>query len=65
MKWAQVGKAHFNTDLIQAFYWDAGRLVVHWLGDPEQPECYKDPERVGYLRLCQALGVRPVEEDGF
>ena len=60
MKWALVGIAHFNTDLIQAFSWAAGRLSIWWLGDPEGPETYRDPDRKHYLSLCRALGLRPV-----
>lgn len=62
MKWARCGKAYFNTALIISFYWSAGRLYVYWLGDSE-PDSYKDPDRSEYLRLCMALGVRPVEEE--
>lgn len=62
MKWVRVGKAHFNTALIQAFTWSAGHLLVWWHGE-EGPEWYADPDRAYYLNLCCILGVRPVEED--
>lgn len=61
MKWATLGKAHFNTDLIQAFSWSGGKLQVWWHGEPEGPEFYEDPDRVMYNRLCLALGIAPVE----
>ena len=61
MKWVNVGGAHWNTDLIQAFSWSQGRLCVYWHGEVENPDIYKDPDRVMYNRLCMALGVAPVE----
>lgn len=61
MKWVNVGVAHWNTDLIQSFSWSGGRLAVWWLGDDEQPETNRDPDRKMYHALCKALGVRPVE----
>lgn len=63
MKWVQVGIAHFNTDLILAFNWSGGTLFIWWLGEPEGPDSYKDPDRIFYNRLCRTLGVRPVEAD--
>ena len=62
MNWVRVGKAYFNTDLIESFYWTLGKLWVHWLGEGAA-ERYEDPDRENYLRLCRRLGVRPVEED--
>ena len=61
MKWAIVGSAHWNTDLIKAFTWSDGRLAVWWLGEAEGPEIIKDRDRALYLSLCRALGVAPVE----
>ena len=63
MRWALVNSAYFNTYLIQAFHWSAGKLYVYWQGD-EDFETYADPDRANYLRLCHAAGVRPVEEVG-
>ena len=62
MRWVNVNKGHFNTSLIQSFYWSVGKLYVYWLGDTEY-ERYDDPDRENYLRLCRALGVAPAEED--
>ena len=61
MRWALINSAHFNTYLIQAFYWAAGKLYIYWQGE-EGPDGYADPDRENYLRLCHAAGVRPVEE---
>lgn len=64
MKWAKIGKAYFNTALITAFYWSAGRLCIHWVGEGEGgPDIYTDVNREQYLRLCRCVGVAPVEED--
>lgn len=62
MRWVNVTKAHFNTSLILAFYWSAGKLYVYWHNATDY-EWYSDPDREDYLRLCRALGVAPVEED--
>lgn len=62
MKWARINKAFFNTDLIISFYWKKGRLFVWNIGD-EEPEWYEDADRKNYLRLCNIIGVRPIEED--
>lgn len=64
MKWVRIHKAYFNTALITAFYWSAGKLVVHWVGEGESgPDYFKDTDRKDYLRLCRCLGVPPIEED--
>lgn len=63
MKWITVGSAHWNTDLIQAFSWSAGRLLVWWQGvtEKEGPEIYTDPDGAMYNQLCLRIGVRPLE----
>ena len=63
MKWALVGKSHWNTDRINAFTWSDGRLAVWWCDIDESPEIYPDHNRALYNQLCKALGVSPVEED--
>lgn len=60
MKWVQINKAFFNTDLIQAFYWSNGKLYVDWLGEPER-DYYDDPKQENYRRLCARLALRPEE----
>lgn len=62
MKWARVKMAHWNTDLIKAFHWSAGRLRVWWLSEPDV-DVYDDPDRERYEALCRILGVLPVEVD--
>lgn len=62
MNWVQINKAHFNTDLITAFYWSNGQLRVYWL-DATEYDTYEDSKRENYLRLCSRLGIRPIEED--
>ena len=61
MKWANVGTAHWNTNLIQAFSWSEGRLDVWWLGEDGKPDTYRDPNREKYHAVCRALGLRPLE----
>lgn len=63
MKWVIVNNAHFNLDLIQAFYWSNGKLRVHWHGEPEQPDVYDDANRANYLRMCHATGVAPIPKE--
>lgn len=63
MKWVTVNNAHFNLDLIEAFYWSGGKLCVHWHGEPEQPDIYDDPNCFNYSRLCIAAGVVPIKEE--
>lgn len=64
MKWVRINKAHFNADLIKAFYWAAGRLYVYWLDGGDDFEAFTDPDRENYKRLCSYLTLSPVEEDG-
>jgi hypothetical protein len=62
MKWIVVKGTHINTNRIDTFYWRDGQLWVCFascLG----PTTWDDPDRVLYVRMCQALGVRPDEED--
>ena len=62
MKWVTVGRAHWNADHIEAFFWAAGQLVVYWHDREENNvESYKDPDRALYIRLCRAVGLAPVE----
>ena len=62
MKWVTVGKGHWNTDNIEAFYWADGRLCVHWHDREENSfESYRDPDRAMYKRLCLCVGVAPLE----
>jgi hypothetical protein len=63
MKWVRVGNSHWNTDRINAFTWNNGRLAVWWCDAAEAPEIHQDPAGVLYNQLCKALGVTPVEED--
>lgn len=64
MRWVTIGRAHWNADHIEAFYWADGRLVVYWHDREENNmESYKDPDRAQYNRLCRALGMAPVEVD--
>lgn len=62
MKWTRVNKAFFNTELMKAFHWSAGKLWIWWLGEDE-PETYADPDREHYLDLCRRLILTPVKED--
>ena len=62
MKWVRVNKAHFNTELIKAFYWSASRLYVYWLGEDDY-ESFWDPNQENYERLCSYLNMSPVKEE--
>lgn len=59
MKWVDINKAHFNTDLMKAFYWSMGKLFVHWVYE-EGFETYDDPDRKNYLGLCRRLTLSPI-----
>lgn len=61
MKWVTIGNAHWNTDLVKAFSWGAGKLLVWWEDEPEGPEYYKDPTGLLYRSMCRCLGIVPQE----
>lgn len=61
MKWVLVARTHINTDLVQAFFWTEGQLTI-WVVADDVSMKFRDPDRALYLKLCRALGVRPVEE---
>lgn len=61
MKWVKIGTAHWNTDLIKAFSYSGGRLLVWWLGEAEGPETFPDRDRELYTQLCRGLGLAPLE----
>jgi hypothetical protein len=61
MKWTLIRCTHVNVNNVDAFKWEDGELVVFFNSDPE-PAKWKDPDRQLYVKLCQALGVRPYEE---
>lgn len=61
MKWTIIKRRHINTDMVQSFHWIEGFLIVFY-GDHDS-ERFRDPDREHYLKLCQTLGVRPVEVD--
>ena len=61
MKWAIIQRHHINTDMVQSFHWIEGFLFIRF-PDKESVR-FRDPDRKHYLKLCQTLGVRPVEVD--
>lgn len=66
MKWVRVNNAHFNLDLIKAFYWANGRLFIYWLDEDGEADDYEDKDRTNYERLCCHIGAASigVEADG-
>ena len=62
MKWIFVKGTNINTNRIDTFFWSGGLLWVYFAGQPEATT-WDDPDQVLYKRMCQALGVRPDEED--
>lgn len=63
MKWVQINKVHINTDKLLTFHWSTGQLWL-WFVNDDSATGYPDHNRENYLRLCQLLGVRPVEVNG-
>lgn len=61
MKWVLIGKRHINTDLVQMFWWADGGLNL-FIADNDCRHHIEDPEKKNYIKLCQAVGVRPDEE---
>ena len=62
MKWVLIRKRHINTDQVQAFWWADGKLRIMFEND-EALHIIEDPEKQSYRKMCQAIGVRPNEED--
>lgn len=63
MNWITVDRLHINADQVEGFHWIEGRLIIRYTGS-DGLTTFRDPERKKYLRLCEQLGVEPVEDDG-
>lgn len=61
--WAKVNTAHFNLNLIKAFYWAGGKLFVYWVDEGGEADVYEDKDRTNYERLCCHIGAAPIGED--
>lgn len=60
MKWVRLNGYHINTDLLTTFFWrPSGELVLYHVN---KAVSLPDPDRELYIKLCRALGVRPMEE---
>ena len=63
MKWVLLNRTHVNTDLVSAFRWEDGYLLLWFVGDPvDDPAHYPDPEKKIYTKLCHQLGNLSAEE---
>lgn len=62
MKWVTIDNIHLNAGAIEGFYWTEGSLYLRLISS-DANLVRKDPDRKKYLRICAALGVRPVGED--
>lgn len=62
MRWVKVNNAHFNLDLIKAFYWRNGKLFVYWAGEDAEAtaDVYDDKDRSNYERMCCHIGAAPI-----
>ncbi len=63
MKWVQIKGVYVNTNKLLTFHWSMGQLWLWFEGD-DSATGYTDHNRENYLKLCQLLGVRPVEVRG-
>ena len=59
MLFVRVGKYHVNMETIKVFEHVNGRLLV-WDGSVT-PFIVEDPDKTEYKKLCESIGVRPVE----
>lgn len=62
MKWVLINMTHVNTNNIDCFRWEDGKLYV-WFVAEKIPSEWDDPDRELYLRLCRQQGIRPYEEE--
>ena len=62
MKWVQIDGKHINAHLVREFSWENGWLDIYYVADMIGHQV-QDPEKKYYYKLCQAVGVRPVEEE--
>jgi len=60
MLFVRVGRYHVNMDNVIMFEWLEGRLSIDCI---EVNICLDDPDRSHYKKLCESIGVRPVEEE--
>ena len=60
MKWVTVKKIHINTNNVDGFKWEGGKLYVFFNSDTDPAE-WDDPDRDLYLKLCRQQGIRPVD----
>lgn len=63
MQWVTVEGTHINTNNVQSFFCQRGRLLINLVGASTTLK-WDDPDRELYLALCRQLGIRPDEEDG-
>lgn len=61
MLFVRVGKNHVNMDLVDGFQWADGMLVL--LLNSDNKIFVPDPDKTEYKKLCESIGVRPVEEE--
>lgn len=62
MQWITIDLLHLNTNRIEGFHWMEGKLCIRFAGS-DALIIRKDPDKKKYHKLCDQLGVRPVEED--
>ena len=61
MKWVVIDRIHINIETLKSFHWIEGWLYVRFGANDSVG--FRDPTREKYLRLCDQLGVCPVEDD--
>lgn len=61
MLFVRVGEYHINMENVEEFHWWHGKLYV--FGTGEVPIEVNDPDKTEYKKLCESIGVRPVEEE--
>jgi hypothetical protein len=62
MKWITIKGTHVNTSRIDSFFWKDGKLRVWFISD-EDYTVWVDYDQKLYRKLCEDLGVEPVEEE--
>lgn len=58
MNWVTIQYDHINLDLILAFFWKNGKLVII---EPTGADTYDDPDKVWYNDLCSRLNLFPAD----